>query len=80
MATTNQGTTLSGVGNQLAKAFGGDKQASYTGNYLSTTAPATALAPAALTPTGGSQPHDNMQPYLTLNFCIAMQGVFPPRQ
>lgn len=28
---------------------------------------------------GGSQPHNNMQPYLTLNFCIAMQGVFPPR-
>ena len=29
--------------------------------------------------TGGSLPHNNMQPYLTLNFCIAMQGVFPPR-
>jgi microcystin-dependent protein len=28
---------------------------------------------------GGSLPHNNMQPYLTLNFCIAMQGVFPPR-
>lgn len=29
--------------------------------------------------TGGSQPHNNMQPYLTVNFCIAMQGIFPPR-
>jgi microcystin-dependent protein len=28
---------------------------------------------------GGDQPHNNMQPYLTLNFCIALQGVFPPR-
>jgi microcystin-dependent protein len=28
---------------------------------------------------GGSQPHNNMMPYLTLNFCIALQGVFPPR-
>lgn len=28
---------------------------------------------------GGSQPHNNMQPYLTLNFCIALQGVYPPR-
>ncbi len=37
------------------------------------------LAPQALTPAGGSQPHNNMQPYLTLNFCIALQGVFPPR-
>jgi microcystin-dependent protein len=37
------------------------------------------LAPQALTPIGGSLPHNNMQPYLTLNFCIALQGVFPPR-
>jgi microcystin-dependent protein len=29
--------------------------------------------------TGGSLPHNNMQPYLTLNFCIALQGVFPAR-
>ncbi len=33
----------------------------------------------ALNVTGGSLPHNNMQPYLTLNFCIALQGVFPPR-
>jgi microcystin-dependent protein len=37
------------------------------------------LSPSALAPVGGDQPHNNMQPYLTLNFCIAMQGVFPPR-
>jgi microcystin-dependent protein len=37
------------------------------------------LSPQALQPAGGSQPHNNMQPYLTLNFCIALQGVFPPR-
>jgi microcystin-dependent protein len=30
-------------------------------------------------PAGGSQPHNNMQPYLTVNFNIALQGVFPPR-
>ena len=29
--------------------------------------------------TGGSLPHNNLMPYLTLNFCIAMQGIFPPR-
>lgn len=33
----------------------------------------------AIAPTGGDQPHNNMQPYLTLNFCIALQGIFPPR-
>ena len=38
------------------------------------------MAPQSLTPAGGSLPHNNMQPYLTLNFCIALQGVFPPRQ
>jgi microcystin-dependent protein len=32
-----------------------------------------------LTPAGGSQPHNNMQPYLVLRFCIALQGVFPQR-
>ena len=33
----------------------------------------------SLFPTGGSLPHNNMQPYLTLNFCIALQGIFPQR-
>lgn len=33
----------------------------------------------AITPAGGDQPHNNMMPYLTLNFCIALQGVYPPR-
>jgi microcystin-dependent protein len=39
----------------------------------------TQLAPEALTPAGGDQPHNNMQPYLTLYFNIALQGIFPPR-
>lgn len=42
-------------------------------------APLVAMSPNALTPAGGDQPHNNMQPYLTLNFCLALQGVFPPR-
>jgi len=33
----------------------------------------------ATTPTGGSLPHNNMSPYLTLLYCIALQGVYPPR-
>jgi microcystin-dependent protein len=37
------------------------------------------LSPNALGPAGGDQPHNNMQPYLTCYFCIALQGVFPPR-
>jgi microcystin-dependent protein len=37
------------------------------------------MAPQAVGVTGGSIPHNNMMPYLTLNFCIAMQGIYPPR-
>jgi microcystin-dependent protein len=37
------------------------------------------MADQAIAPVGGNLPHNNMQPYLTLNFCIALQGVFPPR-
>lgn len=39
----------------------------------------TQLSPNTVAPSGGSSPHNNMQPYLTLNFNIALQGVFPPR-
>lgn len=39
---------------------------------------ATALmAPGSLSPTGGSQPHDNLQPYLCVNFIISLFGIFP---
>lgn len=58
-----------------------------SGNILARTvnniyaAPANlvALNPGTVTNTGGSQPHDNMQPFLTLNFCIALIGIFPSR-
>ncbi len=39
----------------------------------------TPLAPQAISPTGGGAPHNNLQPYLTFYFNIALQGVFPPR-
>ncbi|MEA2440974.1 MAG: hypothetical protein QOH76_2398 [Thermoleophilaceae bacterium] len=39
----------------------------------------TWLADQAIAPQGGDQPHNNMQPYLTYFFNIALQGVFPPR-
>jgi microcystin-dependent protein len=54
-----------------------------TGNLLAATpvyhAPSNlvALNPASVTNVGGSQAHNNMQPYLALNFCIALQGIFP---
>jgi microcystin-dependent protein len=52
-----------------------------TGNtmYNNGSVPTTLAALQALPPGGGGLPHSNMQPYLTLNFCIAMQGIFPQR-
>lgn len=37
------------------------------------------LSDFCIAPAGGDQPHNNMMPYLTLNWCIALQGVYPPR-
>lgn len=41
--------------------------------------PNTTMAPDAIGITGGSQPHENMPPFLTMTWCIAMQGIFPSR-
>ncbi len=66
-----QGSLTNGV--TLATSVGGQLyQTNPSSNNVS-------MAPSSLAPAGGSQPHNNMQPYLTANFCIAMQGVFPPR-
>lgn len=46
-------------------------------NQFSTNAPATAMAPQALSSSGGSQPHDNMMPFLTINFILSLFGIFP---
>jgi len=44
---------------------------------FTTQAPNVSLNPAALTPSGGSQPHDNMQPFLCVSFIISLFGIFP---
>jgi microcystin-dependent protein len=56
----------------LARSSGGNAYTTNTGGLVS-------LAPSALVPAGGNAPHNNMMPYLTFNFCIALQGVYPPR-
>lgn len=52
---------------------------SKNGNAYATTLTITQMAFQGLSPAGGSLPHNNMQPYLSLNFCIALQGIFPQR-
>ncbi|MFD2673523.1 phage tail protein [Marinicrinis sediminis] len=41
--------------------------------------PNTSMHPLAIGPTGGSQPHNNCQPYLGINFIICLYGIYPPR-
>ncbi len=71
-----QATPLGGAVDPTNKSF--NRPAS--GNLYSTsTANIVAMSNSAIAPAGGNQPHNNLQPYLTLNFCIALQGVYPPR-
>ncbi|MGI8664881.1 MAG: phage tail protein [Jatrophihabitans sp.] len=48
-----------------------------TTTEYSTQAPNTSMSMAALSPAGGSQPHDNMPPYLAINFIISLYGIYP---
>jgi microcystin-dependent protein len=66
-ASSSNGNTAFAVGHLLAAALN-----LYTGVGNLTT-----LSPTSISTVGGSQPHENMEPYLTLNFCIALQGIFP---
>lgn len=72
--------------NQLGDQFGPNANGTFTlarsgggAVYNTTVSNLVTMAPQALSPAGGSLPHNNMQPYLTLNYCIALQGVFPAR-
>jgi microcystin-dependent protein len=55
----------------MGRSRNGNAYQDTPGNLVAMNANAIGLA-------GGGLPHNNMQPYLTLNFCIAMQGIFPP--
>lgn len=72
--TTNAVTTTNAQGNAFASIT-----ASNTNVYRDASAGLAAMSPQSVTSVGGSQAHQNMQPYLTLNFCIALVGVFPSR-
>lgn len=72
-ASNGFGNSTDPTAKVLSRVFGG-------GNMFKTgTTPTDALAAQALAPAGGDQPHNNLMPYLTVNFCIAMQGIYPAR-
>jgi len=70
IASTNNASTANAQGNILAQI------PSYT-PYISGFAPNTPLNPASIGSDGGSQPHNNFQPYLCLDFIISLFGIFP---
>jgi microcystin-dependent protein len=67
--TSDNATVDSPAGNLLASGA----------NQYAPPPPTTSLSPGTLGNVGGSQAHLNMMPFLTLTFCIALQGIFPSR-
>ncbi len=74
MALNSEIGNLNGPGPDRAIARSGGATA-----YQASNAGIVQMNPQALTLAGGGTPHNNMQPYLAVNFCIALQGVFPQR-
>jgi microcystin-dependent protein len=75
-ASSNQGDQFSPSGTVpavLVNSSTGQPENAYSG------APNTTMAPQSVTLSGGSQPHDNMAPFLCLSFIIALEGIFPSR-
>ena len=73
MAVSQPGDLADPSGRSIARAASGNPFQSTTNQNV------VQMAVQAVAPAGGSLPHNNMQPYLTLNFCIALQGIFPQR-
>ena len=71
LGSNTMGDTPNPTNNSLARFVNAYQQTS--------NANLVAMAPQSLPPAGGSQPHNNLMPYLTLTFCIALQGIFPQR-
>ncbi|HWH12475.1 MAG TPA: tail fiber protein [Solirubrobacteraceae bacterium] len=70
-AGTSPGTQASPSGNALT--------ASSSLGLYTTEAPDIAMAPTTVGASGGSQPHNNLQPFLCVNFIISLFGIFPSR-
>ncbi len=73
------GTTATSTRRLPAGKTLGTDSASIADYYAAPGTNMTALAPASVTNAGSGQPHNNMQPYLVVNICIALFGIFPSR-
>ena len=72
-AVSQPGDLADPIGRSIARASSGNPFQTVTNSNV------VQKAPEALAPAGGDQPHNNLMPFLTFYFCIALQGVFPPR-
>jgi len=71
-----QAQAAGGVNSSPANAFWAEP-GSGGGTIYDNAAPSLAMSPAAIGSAGGSQPHDNMVPFLVINFILSLFGVFP---
>lgn len=67
------------AGSRLSEGAGGSRGSEHNINTYTTSAPGTTIRPGAVGSAGSGAAHDNTQPTLTMNWCIAMVGIFPPR-
>ena len=73
VATASPASARAPADSALARSRNGNAYQTQTTQNIA------AMAPTAIASAGGSLPHNNLQPYLTLTFIIALQGIFPPR-
>jgi len=74
----SHGHSLHGI--KKMDQIGGTKHGVVRNDYApSDGTPTVSLGTDTVIPTGGGQPHTNMQPYLAINYCIALTGIFPSR-
>jgi Microcystin-dependent protein len=78
MGTATVATTAAPAGKVLAKPQVSGSLKNTVGNLYNTNAVDTPLN-APISPAGNGQPHENRQPFLVLNYCICVQGIFPQR-
>jgi|SRR5215470_8738861 len=71
LGTANPGTTTSPSAQTMSNLAGA------TNSAYGQDAPKSTLSPSSITSTGGSQPHNNFQPYLCIDFIISLFGIFP---
>jgi microcystin-dependent protein len=79
MPAHNHGVSASSNDKNLLNAPTNNVWAAVTSPYTTGTGAPVGMNREALASSGGSQPHNNMQPYLAMSFCIATTGIYPSR-